>query len=111
MRGPELGAHGYLLKTEDTTRLLEALATVAQGGYCQPRADRQPDREPRDAREGLTERELEIAACVGRGMSSRQIGQHFEIKPTRCASTARPSPASWGWQRGRAGGLGHPAGL
>lgn len=37
------------------------------------------DREPRDAREGLTERELEIAACVGRGMSSRQIGQHFEI--------------------------------
>ena len=29
-RGPELGAHGYLLKTEDTTRLLEALATVAR---------------------------------------------------------------------------------
>jgi DNA-binding NarL/FixJ family response regulator len=75
-----LGAHGYLLKTEDTAHLLKALATVAQGGYwVSPELAAGLDREPRDAHEGLTERELEIAACVGRGMSSRQIGQHFEI--------------------------------
>jgi DNA-binding NarL/FixJ family response regulator len=73
------GAHGYLLKTDDANALHQAVLTVAGGGGYVSRelADVAPG-------EGagatlLTAREREIAARVGRGLSSKQIGAELAI--------------------------------
>lgn len=77
------GAHGYLLKTDDTEALLRALHTVAAGGYhvSAELAGVFEHRPPPDAggRETLTPRELDIAAQVGRGLPSKVIGHRLGI--------------------------------
>jgi DNA-binding NarL/FixJ family response regulator len=77
-----LGAHGYVLKTDDAEALLGALLTVATGGFhvspelasvfeSAPRAGGEP--------EALTPREQDIAVRVGRGHSSKRIGLDLGI--------------------------------
>ncbi len=73
------GAHGYLLKTDDADALVQALHTVAQGGYhvsAELAAVFERDSEPD---EPLTPRETDIALRVGRGLSSKRIGHELGI--------------------------------
>jgi DNA-binding NarL/FixJ family response regulator len=71
------GAHGYVLKTDDDTALVEAVHVVAAGGYYVSRelALASGGAEPAM----LTPREIEIARAVGRGLSSKQIGAALDI--------------------------------
>jgi len=73
------GAHGYLLKTDDADALLQALRTVALGGYhvsAELAGVFDRDTEPE---EPLTPRETDIALAVGRGLSSKRIGSELGI--------------------------------
>jgi DNA-binding NarL/FixJ family response regulator len=74
-----LGAHGYLLKTDDAEALLRAVRVVAHGGHCvsQELAD-VFDPAP-EGGEALTPRESDIALQVSRGLSSKRIGNALGI--------------------------------
>ena len=88
-----VGAHGFLLKDTPPARLVEAVHTVAAGlPILSPHATSaliaevatrdaagpsSADRRrvaARAALEALTERELEVAAALGRGLSNQEIG-------------------------------------
>lgn len=73
------GAHGYLLKTDDANALSQAVSTVAQGGGYVSRELAGVAQEDGAAAAPLTAREREIAAAVGRGLSSKQIGAQLSI--------------------------------
>ncbi|MFF0204873.1 response regulator [Streptomyces sp. NPDC005017] len=83
------GASGYVLKQIKGTDLVSAVRTLAAGQslldasataklMARLRQDKepQPDPEP-DALPGLTEREREILALIGEGLTNRQIGQQL----------------------------------
>lgn len=83
------GASGYVLKQIQGTDLVSAVRTVAAGqSLLDPsatarlmtrlRRGREPDPEP-DALPGLTEREREILALVGEGLTNRQIGRRLYL--------------------------------
>lgn len=77
-----LGAHGYLLKTDDADALLAALLTVAAGGFhVSPELASVFEGTPREGTdiETLTPREHDIAVRVGRGHSSKRIGLDLGI--------------------------------
>lgn len=77
-----LGAHGYLLKTDDADALLAALLTVAGGGFhVSPELASVFESTPRESAEteALTPREQDIAVRVGRGHSSKRIGLDLGI--------------------------------
>jgi DNA-binding NarL/FixJ family response regulator len=77
-----LGAQGYLLKTDDADALLDALLTVAGGGWhVSPELAGVFESAPRDgaAEQPLTAREQDIATRVGRGHSSKRIGLDLGI--------------------------------
>lgn len=77
-----LGAHGYLLKTDDADALLSALLTVAGGGcHVSPELAGVFEADPADGaeRESLTSREEDIARRVGQGHSSKRIGLDLGI--------------------------------
>ncbi|MGW2485838.1 response regulator [Streptomyces sp. NPDC001606] len=78
------GASGYVLKQIRGSDLVSAVRTVAGGQslldpsattrlMARLRGDRQEDEES-DALPGLTEREREILALIGEGLTNRQIG-------------------------------------
>ncbi|MEU4658563.1 response regulator transcription factor [Streptomyces sp. NPDC023723] len=78
------GARGYVLKQIQGSDLVSAVRTVAAGQslldpsatarlMARLRQDREPEPEP-DALPGLTEREREILALIGEGLTNRQIG-------------------------------------
>ncbi|MFR9725540.1 response regulator [Streptomyces sp. MS19] len=81
------GASGYVLKQIKGSDLVSAVRTVAAGQslldpsatarlMARLRAGDRPKEEP-DALPGLTEREREILALVGEGLTNRQIGQRL----------------------------------
>ncbi|MEV7144126.1 response regulator transcription factor [Streptomyces tauricus] len=81
------GASGYVLKQIKGADLVSAVRTVAEGKslldpsatarlMARLRAGDQPKEEP-DALPGLTEREREILALIGEGLTNRQIGQRL----------------------------------
>jgi two-component system response regulator DevR len=81
------GAAGYVLKQIQGSDLVSAVRTVASGqSLLDPsattrlmtrlRQGRQPEEEP-DALPGLTDREREILALIGEGLTNRQIGQRL----------------------------------
>ncbi|MFE6409889.1 response regulator [Streptomyces sp. NPDC057837] len=82
------GASGYVLKQIQGSDLVSAVRTVAAGqSLLDPSATarlmarlRQPEPEPEpDALPGLTDREREILALIGEGLTNRQIGQRLYL--------------------------------
>ncbi|WP_330342125.1 response regulator transcription factor [Streptomyces sp. NBC_00557] len=83
------GASGYVLKQIQGSDLVSAVRTVAGGQslldasattklMARLRGDRQEAQQP-DGLQGLTEREREILALVGEGLTNRQIGQRLYL--------------------------------
>ncbi|MGC0400467.1 two-component system response regulator DevR [Streptomyces sp. SAI-126] len=83
------GASGYVLKQIQGSDLVSAVRTVAAGQslldpsattrlMARLRQDQQPEEKP-DALPGLTDREREILALIGEGLTNRQIGQRLYL--------------------------------
>jgi two-component system response regulator DevR len=81
------GASGYVLKQIQGSDLVSAVRTVAAGQslldpsattklMARLRHDQQKEEEP-EALPGLTDREREILALIGEGLTNRQIGQRL----------------------------------
>ncbi|WP_028921078.1 response regulator [Pseudonocardia acaciae] len=88
------GAGGFLLKSVEAPRLVEAIRQVAAGdGVLEPRVTRRmmaafaaaatpaPPPPPAGLDE-LTEREHEVLACLGEGLSNAQIARRLYIGET-----------------------------
>ncbi|MEU6549183.1 response regulator transcription factor [Streptomyces sp. NPDC046915] len=83
------GASGYVLKQIRGSDLVSAVRTVARGqSLLDPSATTrlmarlrggQPQEEEPDALPGLTEREREILALIGEGLTNRQIGERLYL--------------------------------
>ncbi|GGZ05539.1 response regulator [Streptomyces poonensis] len=83
------GASGYVLKQIQGSDLVSAVRTVARGqSLLDPSATAklmarlrggQEKKEEPDALPGLTEREREILALIGEGLTNRQIGQRLYL--------------------------------
>ncbi|MFF8534455.1 response regulator [Streptomyces sp. NPDC015532] len=82
-----VGASGYVLKQIKGSDLVSAVRTVAAGQslldpsataklMARLRQGQEPEPEP-DALPGLTDREREILALIGEGLTNRQIGQQL----------------------------------
>ncbi|MGW1591708.1 response regulator [Streptomyces sp. NPDC002386] len=83
------GASGYVLKQIRGSDLVSAVRTVARGQslldpsatarlMARLRGDQEPEEEP-DELPGLTDREREILALIGEGLTNRQIGQRLYL--------------------------------
>ncbi|MET8808372.1 response regulator transcription factor [Streptomyces sp. NPDC004546] len=83
------GASGYVLKQIQGSDLVSAVRTVAGGQslldasattklMARLRGDQQEEQQP-DGLQGLTEREREILALIGEGLTNRQIGQRLYL--------------------------------
>ncbi|GAA2250289.1 DNA-binding response regulator [Streptomyces ruber] len=83
------GASGYVLKQIQGSDLVSAVRTVARGQslldpsatarlMARLRSDQVKEEEP-DALPGLTDREREILALIGEGLTNRQIGQRLYL--------------------------------
>ncbi|WP_318217005.1 response regulator transcription factor [Streptomyces sp. SCL15-6] len=83
------GASGYVLKQIEGSDLVSAVRTVARGQslldptataklMARLRGSHEPEEE-RDALPGLTEREREILALIGEGLTNREIGERLYL--------------------------------
>ncbi|MFF8925888.1 response regulator [Streptomyces longwoodensis] len=83
------GASGYVLKQIQGSDLVSAVRTVAGGQslldasattklMARLRGGQQEEQQP-DGLQGLTEREREILALIGEGLTNRQIGQRLYL--------------------------------
>lgn len=79
----DAGADGFVLKTAELSRLLDAIKEVAVGRRAfdeatLERAAQHGDNAPTLV-EGLTDRELEVLQQAGRGLTNKQIGKALYI--------------------------------
>jgi two-component system response regulator DevR len=105
----EAGVTGYALKGEPATDLLFAIRTVARGRFwLSSRVARivanqvLPDREPPAMSQdlpALTEREREVLALIGRGLSNPQIAEALCITRTTVRAHIRRINAKIGLDR------------
>ena len=84
-RALEAGGAGYVLKSEATQELLQALEAVMQGGIFVS-ADMAAEvlgggRSDRDRSSGLTPRQREILQLVVEGRSAKEIARLLDISP------------------------------
>lgn len=88
----EAGASGFLLKDAGPAELLHAIRVIAAGdALLAPRitrrligqftARRPADRAAADQLDALTDREREVLALVGQGMSNHEIGASLFLSP------------------------------
>ncbi len=82
------GAMGYVNKSEMLEKILEAVGQVLAGQtYLSPQmthqlVQRSLGKEPDQAKsaiESLSDRELEVFRCVGRGLTTREIAEHLHL--------------------------------
>lgn len=77
-RAREAGACGYLLKTTSHAHFTQELHHAHRHGCCQPFTRETPQTE-KDTLPRLTARELEVLACLRRGLSNTDIGKALGI--------------------------------
>lgn len=77
----QAGAVGFVLKTQPTTELLEAVRRCAAGELALPaRALRQLRQDPGAARRGrLSERELEVLALLADGVDTKAVAERLSL--------------------------------
>jgi DNA-binding NarL/FixJ family response regulator len=82
------GAGGYITKQEATTKILQAVRCVLDGGiYLSEQAAAQivsrvagrPRRKEGIAVDNLTDRELQVFELIGHGLSTRQIAEQLSL--------------------------------
>lgn len=82
-----VGVHGYLLRYEDPTLLIEAVRAVAQGKtWFSPEVTRWLDADqvtlpPREPRELLNERDLKMLRLIAQDKTNLQIASLLNISP------------------------------
>ncbi len=88
LRALEAGVSGYILKNSPADRLLHAIRTVAAGGtvfqkdildYIAKKVARGEEKKGSHRFRDLTERELEVASMVAKGLSNKEIGSKLFI--------------------------------
>lgn len=72
-RAIKLGAKGYVVKDRDSSAILNAIRTVAEGGTFFPDAVKQVYRQ-RQMMPDLTARETEVLQMIAKGLSNHEIG-------------------------------------
>jgi len=82
-RALRAGAMGYIMKGRAATSVIEGIRTILDGHIFvsdEVRATLQPRREG-GGPSALSDRELQVIRCIGKGLDSRQIGQTLFISP------------------------------
>ena len=97
------GARGYLLKSMDSREVLAAIRRVAEGEAVLPPklAARLLDElaeplQPAPIAEGLTERELEVLACLSQGLGNKEIATALNISENTVKTHVRSILAKLG---------------
>jgi DNA-binding NarL/FixJ family response regulator len=75
----QAGARGYVLKDAPSDDILSAIEAISAGGHYLSAAVARATRRSEEPRPLLSERECDILACLGRGLSSKQIAAQYAL--------------------------------
>ena len=88
-RALRAGAHGYIMKHEPSSKVIEAIRCVLRGElYVSPTIAKlmlkqyvsaKPGDDPRSSVERLSDRELQVFSSIGKGMSTQEIADKFSL--------------------------------